>query len=436
MSAAASQVHVVNDHDSVTRGIDATTFTDLTEGRVGVWARPDTRRTSPLATDILTSFGVRDGLTGNGRPGEGQMDRVIAWAKAYDINDLYIQNAFLLPLPVITELLTTTLSAGWHVWLVGDTGYRTTVQETVDDFCRNHQLSPADVGDGSHFLDTFKTALAEPDPIDDSVPVMDWPEQVPCDDFTTFRAACRDLLTPRVFEVVDEFFVRHARAAADVAVSLPRDTVAREQAMADWFHARWREVETVTQFVVVVRAAQVGLFASQLHLRVELDRLVGTAQTMPHAALRRPNAWQRLRAYADPARGAACAFAAAGVPFGHMTKLSLDSVAADGSTARTEAGDYDIFEPARPFIRAQHHLRTGAGAGSDDAFFGNQTQRGEQRLARFLTEARREAGVAVAASYKERDFASGSRWLTRWGLSIRELTRARTGPPTRPSTAA
>lgn len=423
MSAAPSRVHVVNDHDSSTRDVHASTFTNLTQSRVGVWARPDTRRMSPLATDILTSFGVQDGLAGNGRPGEGHLARVVAWAKAYDIDDLYVQNAFLLPLPVITELLATTISAGWHVWLVGDTGYRTTVQDTVDDFCRNHRLPPADVVDASQFLDTFKTALTEPDPIEDAVPVVDWPEHVPSDDFTTFRAACRDLMEPPVFEVVDEFFVRHARAAADVAKTLPRDTVAREQAMADWFHARWREVETVTQFVVVVRAAQVGLFASQLHLRVELDRLVGTAQTMPHDALRRPHAWRRLRAYADPARGAACAFAAAGVPLGHMATLLIGDVAADGSTARTGAGDYDIFEPARPFVRAQHRLRTDEGAGPDDVFFEGQNQnKTDQRLARFLTEARREAGVAVAASYKERDLSSGSRWLTRWGLSIRELT--------------
>ncbi|MCR4511735.1 hypothetical protein [Aeromicrobium sp. 50.2.37] len=427
MSTRPGRIHVVDDHAGLTRNIFASTFTDLPAGRVGVWARPDTARMNVLSMDLMSAYGVQDGFHGNGRPAQARLEHVVAWARAHHTRHVYVQNAFLPRHPVIAAFLTTAIGVGWDIWLVGDTGYRTTVQATIEDFCRNNHLeAPLEVTAGT-FLSTFHldhppSATTAPDDVHAVKPPSAWPEHLPSDDFPTFRAACRDLLTPEAFAEVDQFFVRYVRAGIKLASTLPDGMTEREEAIAAYLQHQWHQVESVSHFMVVIRATQVALFKSQLYMRVVLNRLLGTAETMPHEALREPEPWQRLRAYADPARGATCAVAATGADPDELLGLRMSDVAPDGSTLRMPEGTVNVFEHAQVFIRAFREVRLLDGANGDDLFFATpEGPMPEVRIRRYLRDARREVDMVVTAPMKLWDRSDGSRWYTRWGLTIREV---------------
>lgn len=417
-----ARIYIVNDHESQTRTVRPETFTNLTRGRVGVWARPTARNSSWLAADILTAFGVLDGFNGNGRPGEANLDQVKLWARVHDVDTLYVQNAFLLPAAVLTELLETTLTVPWDIWLVGDTGYSDFVESVVTDFCRNHHRPAEQHVEPLALIELAAQADASTSTLTDVATSRPWPTHLPTDDFTTFRAACRDRLDAKDFAVVDALYVEQVANASAIARGLPSGLLEREETLASWLHQQWRAAATIQQYIVTIRATQVALFTTGLFLKVDLDRLIGTAAVMPHEALRSPEPWRKLAAYAAPTRGAVCALSAAGLTVRDLRAVNIAHVAPDGSTVQGPRGVVEVFEPARVFVRGQ--LLQRAGAALDEPLFVNRRggPESEPQLARYLTDARRELGVAVAASLKERDPVTGSRWMTRWGLSLKDLT--------------
>lgn len=429
MSTRPGRIHVVDDHTGLTRNIFAATFTDVPNGRVGVWARPDTSRMNTLSMDLMTAFGVQDGFHGNGRPAQARLEHVVAWARAHHTRHVYVQNAFLPQHPVIKQFLSTAITVGWDIWMVGDTGYRTTVQASIEDFCRNNGLQPPNEVSAQEFLSTFDLSPepappAAPDETAEPVDALTsaWPEHLPADDYPTFRSACRELLTPEAFAEVDEFFVGHVHAGIELTATLPSGTTEREEAIAVYLQQQWHRVDSVSHFMVLIRATQVALFRSQLHMRVMLNRLLGTAETMPHDALRNPEPWERLRVYADPARGATCAVAATGANPDELLGLKMSDVAHDGSTVLMPDGLVEVFEHAQVFVRAFREVRLLDGAGQDDLYFAtHEGPMPEVRIRRYLRDARREVELVVTAPLKLWDRSGGSRWYTRWGLTIREV---------------
>jgi hypothetical protein len=424
----ADHIRAVDDHDGATRSIRPEMFTNPSEGRLGVWARPGCRRISWVASDLLSALGADDGVRGAGRDGEGRLENVLAWSLARGISDVFIQNAWLLPYHVLTEMLETVPVARWTLWLVGDTGYTDRYRAVVAQFCRTHGApAPAPVT-AEEFLATWEHLLDSgpaPGLLGSAAADAPWPTRLPSDDFTTFRAACRDLLPEAEFRTLDTYFQSAFATATDLAHDLPTGTIEREQALAGWFHQQWRAVESWQQFLVLVRATQVALFRAGLHLRVDLDRLVGTATTTPQQALRSSETWNRLLTYPEPCRGAACALAAEEVTVRQMRALTVAQVDVAGRSVEVGGASVAVRADARVFLRAQRHLRTlQTGTRQKTPFFADKQGRpqSEPALARYVTDARRELGVAVSAGRQLRDVSTGSRWMTRWGLSAQKLT--------------
>lgn len=159
-------------------------------------------------------------------------------------------------------------------------------------------------------------------------------------------------------------------------------------------------------------------------MRVELDQLVSTAVTMPRRALRDPATWARFRAYPEPHRGAVCALAAAGLTVAQMRDVTLADVGVRGSTVTVAGRTVPVEAEAQVFVRAQLLLREPETLARPAAVLlpaGNGRRTTETALARVITEARRELGVAVNPVRMDRKRVTGTRWALRWGLKLHGL---------------
>lgn len=398
-------------------------FTDLAAGRLGVLARPGMRRANWLATDILTALGCDEGVTGAGRPGDGSLDLAVTWLRTHRIEHLYIQFAWSVKHPVLDDACETARRAGCQLWLVGDAPYTDLHSRRLEPF------QPA-TWSGEEFLDHWgdwvnlptRSAAGSP-----AVCESPWPAQLPADDLTTFRSACRDLLAPAQFAVVDEYLLTsHHRAAADLVPVLAesRDRLEEaEAAVAAWLAAEWEDTASLQHFVVFLRASQVAAFNAGYYLQVDLDQLVATAAGMPRRALRTSQVWQRLHTYADPHRAATCALAAAGMSVGVIPRMTVGDYDPSTGTATVDGVAYDVEAPARIFCEAQQTYRRLEGATDGDPFIATKdgTPVGPRALASGIKAARRELGVAVAAARIDRAVPDPQRWMMRWGVSIQDL---------------
>lgn len=419
--AAAGRVVAVTDTTGVTRQLLPDRFTNLSEGRLGVLARPGMRRASWLAADVLAALGCRDDVSGAGRAGEGDWDHVSAWLATYQVHHLYIRHAWNIRLPILDTLLELLHRTSCTLWLVGDTPFTDGHVETLQPWT-------SDTVTGEEFLtrwaDLDTGGAAQPaDELTLSAGI--WPVRVPDDDFTTFRAACRDLLSPGAFTVVDAHFRAGVAEAESQAAALPATTDAREVAVAGWLHEHWEQTESMAAYIVFVRAAQVGFFRAGWHLQVDLDQLIGTASTMPRRALRSPELWERLRAYPEPHRGAICALAAAGLPIDTIRGIAVGGVDTDkGSVLLPDGTSVAVPADARLFLTAQAQLRRLRGADTAAPLFPASHGRALSgaAVAQVINDARRELGVAVASDRLDRKPVTGDRWFTRWGISLKELT--------------
>jgi hypothetical protein len=432
LGSPAGRVVAVADTTGVTRRFTTTAFTDLAAGRVGVLARPGMRRTGWLAADLLRALGCRDDVTGAGRPGEGDWTLAGIWLKTHRVAHLYVQHAWTLPLPALEALLGAVEHTECVLWLVGDTAFTdrhrevlapwTTVTTTGNEFINawadisaSHGSVPLRVPDegatGGHAGDS---AAARPE----------WPTHVPDDDFTMFRAACRDVLTDEQFTTVDAAFRRHVVVLRRAVAAMVTGGDLSEETVAALLAEHWETARSMAHYITVVRAAQVAFFLAGHYLQVDLDQLIGTATTMPRRALRSPATWARLHAYPEPHRGAVCALAAAGIAVDDMRLIAVGSYDPSTGTVATDDGRSVAVEPAaRAFVEAQQHLRDRQGADASDPLFATRVgaPMSATALVTVINTARRELGVAVAPARQDRKAVSGDRWMTRWGVSLQEL---------------
>ena len=269
-----------------------------------------------------------------------------------------------------------------------------------------------------------------------------WPTALPDDDFTTFRAACRDRLSKHEFAVVDDAFLTVIDDATAILIPVlrtmpPRAIPARsrrgtrgedefERAVAGWFARRWEDTESLQHYQVTVRAAQVAAFNAGYLIQIDLDRLIGMAETTPRRAQRNPATWARLRAYPQPHRAAACALAAAGMATDPMSRLRLDSCdPATGVVTDENGSEYVVEEHARMYLQAQQTLRELQGAQPHDLLLLNPSNSkaiAPRALSTYIRRTRRELGAAVGLAEPDTTAVDADRWMRRWGINILDLT--------------
>ncbi len=416
-------------------------FTDLAAGRLGISARPRMRRVSWLATDIVAALGCRQDVAGAGRPGDTDTLTTAAWLQTHRIRHLYVQFAWDSSHPALAAAAGFAQLAGVTLWLVGDSPYTEQHAHVLAEFGVQEWAGQEFLDHWNHLLDTEDKPAREERATSDQDAGGGWPARLPDDDFTTFRAACRDRLTTAQFTLVNaRFRAAHHDATVGLVPLLSKPTenqaededesdppVARfEKSVAGWLAEHWETAACVAEFQVIVRAAQVAAFGAGYLLQVNLDQLIGTATTTPRRAQRSPETWALLRAYPQPYRAATCALTAAGMGLASITDLSVQDYDAVRGVVVDKEGTRFVVEPAaRIFVEAQQTVRRLEGATEQDLLFVNPNdgRRFQPRaLAATVRLARRELGAAVALAAPDRLNPDPTRWYRRWGVSIQELT--------------
>ena len=421
----------VHDFDGDLARLSLAALNDPTRGLVAFQVRPGARRAAWLPADLHTALGADQGLTGWGRPGEGDWAQVTVAALAQRIGHIFVLDAWLLTPALLEDLLLNLQATGAALWLLGRGALSDDHRAVLDNWV-------CGLTDPRAFLTAWSERtdlITEPgqrrnapvgEPGAGTSVTDDWPLHLPDTDFTTFRAACRDTLTGAQFTVVDAHLREVAtNGRAWLSAHLLRHSATDEETVARHLHQLWQDSPTVPHYVTAIRAHQVAAFSLGWFLQVDIDQLLGTATVSPRRAARTPALWARLSGYASPHRGAICALTCAGIDIADQGNILLESVTDAGRTVVLPTGRrVHIEDGAHHHVHAQKLARLLHGAASDDVLITDPDGRplAERAIANVLTTARLELGVNLTGLRAERRSPTGDRWYTRWGISIQELT--------------
>lgn len=229
-----------------------------------------------------------------------------------------------------------------------------------------------------------------------------FPEEVPWVDFPLFRSACRSLLTQQDFEYVDEVYRTAFRA---VRAARPRDTAEA----AALLQRLLQDVDSASQAIVIVRAAQSACLAKGHLLKVDLNRLYLLVSQSVH---RRMNHQEllALRDQVQPHMAAIPVLADAGLDNSQIGSLRIGDVDRDGSPAVGAS----VAEPGRQILRVQRLFRLLEGAQPHDPFIEDHVR----LIPRALRLAAR-MGAPVDAS--RATTAKADRWQHQTGVHLQEI---------------
>lgn len=252
--------------------------------------------------------------------------------------------------------------------------------------------------------------------------------RVPTSDFPTFRADCRRLLEPDAFAAVDHRYLEtleHARTWADseYATLDVRDDDTAEDAVALWLRDRFDDCATADQMLTVVRATQVALFEAGIYLQVDIDAFLGANHRVHTTATRSAETWQRIAAYRQPYRQAACALAAANLSLDQMHKLTLVDLNDDASTVTVDNRTVTVEPNARRGLQLLPLERQIHGATDNDPLFADENGEplSDRKLTLAVTDPLTECGVALLNGQVVRRTQQPNR-CRRKAISIQHLT--------------
>ena len=417
-------VRVFAADDQLTRRLLPSLWNRPDRRRVAVLTRPGMRQRSWLAADVLAALGVSHDVTGIARGADSDWLLAMTWLLARDVEDLIVLRAESLPVPMLADLLLLAMGGGARLWLVMTPPRSDAFVQALDEW------TAAEVG-----VDTLLDAWPElPDVRDPAAAsprggeqlelphTSDVPPLLPDDDFPTFRAACRDALTPAQFGAVDALLTVELSLAErwlrGVGTERPTPDDLSEQLLS-----RFAGCATTGELLATTRAWQVALFRGGWFLQVDLPRLLSVAAATPRPAQRSPQLWQRLAVYRQPHRSAACALAALGLDLRDIGALTVADVRRDGSAVRLNGHWRRTESGTAVYLRAAVILRALHGATPDEPLLAHPDGKvvSERAIADAISAARAETGLAVTSRLVARQRLSTGRWYTRWGLSLQRI---------------
>jgi hypothetical protein len=369
--------------------------TSFISGALWVEVRPNLRRLHTVAGDILAALGKRRDLSGKGRNQHEDVTHAVAWMRAHDVTDLVLVDAQRLHPLILRGAITLAADADVDLWLLhrpprNDAFMRVLARRGANE--QPYDAVPAYTTDTP--AEPMCTASALP--------------AVPHTEFITFRAACRQTLTPSDLERVETRFLNtarhcHTRLAADGA-----DRAAVAALVYEILNPAPADAELITD----LRGAQVAAWHHDLYVRIDLPRLLNSEER-PRIPAHEADA--RLVAYRQPYRAIAVVLTRHGAGLEDIANIRLCD-AADGHLDC--AGRTITLGPhtARA-VRAQQHLREQAGAGPNDPLLPHTTK----TLAKALTDAAEDLGLRVHGRRAERtrDHTQGA--LRALGIDIASM---------------
>jgi hypothetical protein len=378
---------------------------DPTSGRAVATVTPGGRRTTWLASDILTALGARRNVTGGvGTKQNDDWDLVPIWLEAHRIDQLVILQAQRLHLPVLDALLELAAETPTTVVLAPEGPLTSQALKLIDPY------EPMPV-DGRELL-----TAPSPAPAEVAAPFP----TVPRTDFPTFRADCRATLPADEFAVVDD---RYRTALGQASATFDHVEPDGETVMAV-YDGLADTCRTTDELLVAARALQAAAFRAGSYVRVDVDTYLVAANTMPTSARRTPQVWRQVAAYPRPWVGAAITATAAGIAPTDIVELTVDQLADDGTSIHHPDGTSTSIDPhAQVYVRALkiQHQRTGA---SPDAVAFVDTRSRPVTLRAvcdMLATARLELGIPTVHGRVQRRPSPATTRLGRTGLSVTRI---------------
>lgn len=362
---------------------------------------------SGIARQILTGLGKTPEIAGPASRGGSEWRFLRAWVEAHRLERVVIAGVEQLRPKELRILIDNLDQTPADVWLWTVPALSNAHIRAFDELATRVEWTD--------FVASFRPlSPASPDP---GAPAPAPYPQVPVEEFTTFRAACRDLLTRGDFDRVDaDYRAAHAAASA----------IAAEEALvertADLLADRWGTCVSDDEAQVVLRATQAALFCAGWYLGVSLPEFLTAIELRPRIATRPITDWLKLRAYLDPAIGAATALSAAGMELPELVELTLADVAGDGSGATAAGRRYVVDEPGRAFVHAQLLFRIERGGHAGDPFLLRADRNPTSAtVSHALRAPVRDLGLGLIPPRALRQAGTGPRWLATHGLSLTRL---------------
>jgi len=370
---------------------------------------------SRLQIDLLKSLGKTDRLLANRVvTRQGRTELVCAWLVAERIDTLVIGHAYGLRADGWESAATWATAAGAHLWVVSG---ENRVRRGQRDLAKRLNMEIASADD-------LLSELAGRDAVKAPVATTPGFPPVPNDDFPTFIAACKSLLSGDDFERVA---ARYAQAVHETAAALrgfkevpPADAAALLRTLTE-------SCSSAYEALVVVRGAASLLFLADLLVAVDLP-VFYSVKGPGRSTLDRSVA-RLLRAYSRP-RTSSLAVMALLVPGGEVHRLlQVDIDDVDPNGYRVRVGDRLVAIPdeAQGIIRAQRLLRLSQQDRLDDSFFAAHTPHpGFPRMdmTKFAIELRgvsRDTGLMFSDSPGTSQGESAEEWTRRVGVNVRRL---------------
>ena len=253
---------------------------------------------------------------------------------------------------------------------------------------------------------------------------------VPADDFTLFRASCRDHLNAGDFATVDScWWAAFAAARAWVSAAGALD----EEVVSAYLRDRMTSVASYGEVLTTIRATQAALFHAGWLVKVNHERFTGSALQEPYGLLTAANA-AALRGFVPPRLAAAATLAMVlRTPTELLTGLHLQDLDEDGAAVRALNGEFEIPGPFRSFLRALWLERVGQGAHAESPLFlaPDGKKRNEDApmtpaaMRRTLKLVTRETGLLVVREFSSLKLnPSAQNWNQRYGVSVAKFGEA------------
>ena len=364
-----------------------------------------------MTWELLLALGKRNEVTGAGRNESLNWEVLVAWVLAHGIAHIVMIDAQWLRTSMLADLVGLAAVTGTSLWLVA--------QHPIDPAYREDRAAwITEGGELSELQDILRATRTPPT----TPSAADFP-RVPLDDWPTFRSEARRQLRPDDFNAVDERY----RNAFDTAQTwFGQVGEADEDSVLALIRPLLHDCSCADEMYVALRAIQAVAFRAGWLVQVDLPRLIVTAERAAGAAVHSPHTWERLLAYREPYRGAACVFAACELALATMITITFGCVAPEGTDFEVVRGEnterITVPPGAEVLLRAQLWQRRIQGARNDDPLLADDDgPLADRYLANAVRAPVTEVGVPLYSSQVERQELDPKRWSHRWGLSVQEL---------------
>lgn len=380
----------------------------------------DTKRT--VGYDILRALNKDAELVGVDRNSREMWLRAELWLQVSGVTNVFVSRAHLIPPWMLSELASLAIRAGVELWLICQT---TALNRGRQEFFASW---PFEQMSWDEFVERVPAqAPGEPPtvPLPRPHPAALLPE-VPINDFTSFRAACRQLLSADDFAAVDAEFLIGVEQTKQFLAANKKVT---ESEICEFVRDLIAGIDWMPQLFTRVRGCQVGAFHAGYLMKVQLDILSSTK--IARARLD-DSAIGILSRYSAPRYGAAAMLlAATGCELDDLTAMNLADVSSDSGEVQVGGKPYALPKRAAAMVEVLVRERLSQRAGDDDPLFVyvKGTGRRNDKLVRWthrgmydnLKKVERESGLLLTSHLLNAGQRNAVSWARRRGISLQPI---------------